>query len=83
MASNDETMLEEGTQMKITAPLRYLVLLVAAGPMAYGYSNPGTGLFLLQIGGAVFFGGLFYAKRIIATISGWIRPKKDNGTQSS
>ena len=44
-----------------------MVLLLLALP-AYGYTDPGSGLMLWQIMGAMFVGLMFYARKAVVAI---------------
>ena len=52
-----------------------LVFLLATPSFAYAYTDPGSGLLLLQLLGAFFVGLIFHVKRIIAFIKGLIHKK--------
>ena len=53
-----------------------LVLLLLAAP-AFGYTDPGTGLMLWQILGAVLVGLMFHARRVVTRL--WPgKPKERN-----
>jgi hypothetical protein len=44
-----------------------IIFLLLALP-AYGYTDPGSGLMLWQILGAMFFGLMFYARKVVSCI---------------
>ncbi|MFB3778500.1 MAG: hypothetical protein ACE141_12860 [Bryobacteraceae bacterium] len=47
---------------------------------AYGYTDPGSGLMLWQVLGAVFIGLMFHARRVVMRL--WPRKRKDPAQES-
>jgi hypothetical protein len=78
--------------MKRPSPRTGLMLILAAlvSPIllqpAYGYLDPGTGSYIIQLLVGGLLGGLFavglFWKRVLAFVKGLFRPKKDNGPSS-
>jgi hypothetical protein len=53
--------------MRVKSYWNLMVLSLVALP-AYGYTDPGSGLMLWQLLGAVFVGMMFYARKFITYI---------------
>lgn len=60
------------------AALPIAVVLLPA-QSAFAYTDPGSGLLLLQLVGSAVLGGLFYLHRLRARLFALIRGKKDAG----
>ena len=52
-----------------------LIFLVALALPAYGYTDPGSGLMLWQVLGAVLVGLMFHARKVMTSL--WTGKRKD------
>jgi hypothetical protein len=59
----DGTPEQQGILRTAAGWLMLVVILTAAEPRAYGYADPGSGLLLWQMLGAMVVGSLFYVRR--------------------
>jgi hypothetical protein len=53
----------------------YLIIVFPLAVPAYGYTDPGSGLMLWQVLGAVFIGLMFHARRVVTYV--WPGRRKD------
>jgi len=67
------TLIEDGT-MRANSNWNVIVLALLASP-AYGYTDPGSGLMLWQVLGAVLVGLMFHARKVMTSI--WPGKRKD------
>ena len=56
-----------------------MVLMLLASP-AFGYTDPGSGLMLLQILGAVLVGLMFHARRVVTRF--WPGKRQESATKT-
>jgi hypothetical protein len=55
-----------------------IMLIVSSVTSAFAYSDPGSGLLLLQLLGSAFVGVLFYFSKIKEWVAGILGKKKDD-----
>ena len=65
--------MKKANQMLTSALLAVValaVLLTCAPTKAYGYTDPGTGTYMVQAVYAAFIGGVFYFRKLVQKIRG-------------